>query len=76
MTWRTLEYEADGACQAARGAARASPSFGGGGEEALWQYVRRLRGDWPSARDRSEDLAHHVELKGKRDRARHALTTR
>ena len=44
--------------------------------QALWQYMRRLRPDWPTAADRAEDLAHHVGLKGKIDRAAYALTAR
>jgi len=44
--------------------------------QALWQYMRRLRPDWPTAEDRAEDLAHHVGLKRKIDRAAHALTAR
>lgn len=47
-----------------------------GASQALWQYVRRLRPDWPTARDRAEDLAHHVELKRKIDRAAHAVAAR
>ena len=44
--------------------------------QALWQYTRRLRGDWPTAGERAEDLAHHVALKAKLDRAGHALAAR
>jgi hypothetical protein len=44
--------------------------------QALWRYMRRLRPDWPTARDRAEDLAHHLELKRKIDRAAHAFATR
>ena len=43
---------------------------------ALWQFVRRLRPDWPTARDRAEDLAHHVESKRRIDRAAHGLAAR
>lgn len=44
--------------------------------QALWQYVRRLRPDWPTARERAEDLAHHVAVKRKIDRAAHAFAAR
>ena len=44
--------------------------------QALWQYMRRLRPDWPTARDRAEDLAHHVELKRMIDRAAHVFAAR
>jgi hypothetical protein len=44
--------------------------------QALWQFVRRLRPDWPTARDRAEDLAHHVELKRRIDRAADGVATR
>ena len=44
--------------------------------QALWQFVRGLRPDWPTERDRAEDLAHHVELKRKIDRAADGVTAR
>ena len=44
--------------------------------QALWQFVRRLRPDWPTQRDRAGDLAHHVELKRKIDRAAHVVAAR
>lgn len=44
--------------------------------QALWRYMRRLRPDWPSAHDRAQDLAHHIELKRKIDQAAHAFATR
>jgi len=47
-----------------------------GASLTLWQYMRRLRPDWPTARDRAEDLAHHIELKRKIDRAAHAFAAR
>lgn len=43
---------------------------------ALRTYARKVRGDWPSARDRAEDLAHHVALKRRIDGATHALRAR
>jgi len=42
----------------------------------LWQHARRVRPDWPTPRDRNEDLAHHVELKRRLDRAADAFTRR
>lgn len=44
--------------------------------QALWQHMRQLRADWPTARDRAADFAHHVALKGKIDRAAHAFAAR
>jgi hypothetical protein len=44
--------------------------------QALREYARRVRPDWPTARDRAQDLAHHVELKGLLDRVPRALTGR
>jgi hypothetical protein len=43
---------------------------------ALWQHVRRVRPDWPTARDRDDDFAHHVALKRRIDRAAHAFSAR
>jgi hypothetical protein len=28
----------------------------------LWRYVRSIRPDWPSERERAEDLANHVRV--------------
>jgi hypothetical protein len=42
----------------------------------LYAYVRRVRPDYPTARDRAEDLAHHIALKELIDRASRALTVR
>ena len=36
---------------------------------ALWRHMRLVRPDWPSAAQRREDFAHHVELKQRIDRA-------
>ena len=44
--------------------------------QMLWQHARRVRPDWPTPRDRNEDLAHHVELKRRLDRAADAFTRR
>jgi hypothetical protein len=41
--------------------------------QALYEHVRRLRPDFPTERDRAEDLAHHVALKQLLDRASRAL---
>lgn len=43
---------------------------------ALWGYARKVRPDWPTARDRDEDFAHHVALKRRIDRAAHAFSAR
>jgi hypothetical protein len=40
---------------------------------ALWRHVRLLRPDWPSEADRQDDLAHHVALKRRIDRAARAF---
>lgn len=42
----------------------------------LREYARKVRPDWPTRRDRDEDLAHHIELKRRIDRAAHAFPTR
>jgi len=44
--------------------------------QALWQFVRHLHPDWPTGCERAEDLAHHVELKRRIDRAAHAVAAR
>ena len=44
--------------------------------QALREHVRKVRPDWPTARDRDEDFAHHVALKRRIDRAAHAFTAR
>jgi hypothetical protein len=43
---------------------------------ALYEYVRRLRPDFPTERDRAEDLTHHVALKRLLDRASRVLAVR
>lgn len=43
---------------------------------ALYEYVRRIRPDFPTDRDRTEDLAHHVDLKRLLDQASRALPVR
>lgn len=43
---------------------------------ALYAHARAVRPDWPTAEDRAVDLAHHVALKAKIDRASRALAGR
>jgi hypothetical protein len=43
---------------------------------ALREHARKVRPDWPTARDREDDLAHHVALKQRIDRAAHAFCAR
>jgi hypothetical protein len=43
---------------------------------SLRQLARTVRPDWPTQRDRAEDLAHHVALKRLLDRAAHAFSAR
>ena len=54
-------------------------SHGTAGLEAggvLREHARRVRPDWPTERDRREDLAHHLALKRRIDRAAHAFSAR
>jgi len=44
--------------------------------QALREHARRVRPDWPTSRDRDADLAHHVELKRRLERAAHAFPGR
>lgn len=44
--------------------------------EVLREYARKVRPDWPTARDRDEDFAHHVAMKRRIDRAAHAFPAR
>jgi len=44
--------------------------------QGLREYARKVRPDWPTVRDRAEDLAHHVALKRRLDRAAHAFIAR
>ena len=44
--------------------------------EALRRYALKVRPDWPTARDRDEDFAHHVAMKRRIDRAAHAFPGR
>jgi hypothetical protein len=60
-------------------AARHRASQGKSGLEAgrmLRDYARKVRPDWPTARDRRRDFADHVALKRLLDRAARALSSR
>jgi hypothetical protein len=41
--------------------------------QALLVHVRAVRPDFPSARDRALDLAHHMSLRERLDQAAHAF---
>jgi hypothetical protein len=43
---------------------------------ALQAYARRVRPDWPTVRERVEDLEHHLALKRLLDAASHVFTGR
>lgn len=43
---------------------------------ALYEHVRRIRPDFPTDRDRADDLAHHVALKRLLDQASRVLPVR
>jgi hypothetical protein len=43
---------------------------------ALWRFVRSVRRDWPSERERASDLALHVALERRLDRAARAFPVR
>jgi len=42
----------------------------------LLEHARRVRPDWPTERDRREDLEHHLALKRRIDRAARAFSPR
>jgi hypothetical protein len=44
--------------------------------QELYAHARRVRPDFPTDRDRTEDYAHHVRLKSLIDRAAHAFRRR
>jgi hypothetical protein len=44
--------------------------------QGLWMHARRVRPDWPTAQDRADDLAHHIALKARLDRAADAFSRR
>ncbi|WP_437812025.1 hypothetical protein [Sorangium sp. So ce1078] len=43
---------------------------------ALYDHARRVRPDFPTERERAEDLAHHIELKRLLERAAGAFAVR
>jgi len=43
---------------------------------ALREHAKRVRPDWPTDAERADDLAHHVALRRKLDRAARALGAR
>ncbi|MBK8256762.1 MAG: hypothetical protein IPK82_29335 [Polyangiaceae bacterium] len=43
---------------------------------ALYEHVRRIRPDFPTERDRADDLAHHIAFKQLLDRISNALAVR
>jgi hypothetical protein len=44
--------------------------------QALREHARSVRSDWPTARERAEDLAHHLELKRLLDLVSRAVADR
>jgi hypothetical protein len=44
--------------------------------QALREHARRVRPDWPTASERADDLAAHIALKRKLDRAVDAFSGR
>jgi hypothetical protein len=67
------------ALKRAHHARRYRASRGAAGLDAgrvLREHVRRVRPDWPTERDRDEDLAHHLALKQRIDRAARAFFAR
>ncbi|MBA3949451.1 MAG: hypothetical protein H0X44_05830 [Acidobacteria bacterium] len=44
--------------------------------DALWVDVRLAQPEYPSAADRERDLAHHLTLRARLDRAASAFTSR
>lgn len=54
----------------------AGATFGLDANAGLREWVRRVRPDWPTARDRADDLAHHVTLKALLDRCADAFAVR
>ncbi len=43
---------------------------------ALWEHVRTVRPDWPTPRDRKQDLEHHLAMKRLLDRTAHVFPAR
>ena len=44
--------------------------------QRLREHVRGIRPEWPTPRDRADDLAHHLELKEKLERAARGFSGR
>ena len=44
-----------------------------GASLTLWEHVRQVRPEWPTARERQEDLDHHLRLKQIFQRAANTL---
>ena len=44
--------------------------------QGLWLHARRVRPQWPTAQDRADDLAHHIAVKARLDRAARAFSRR
>jgi hypothetical protein len=44
--------------------------------DALFAHARRVRPEWPTDREREQDLAHHIELKRSLERAARAVSRR
>jgi hypothetical protein len=44
--------------------------------QELYEHVRRVRPDFPTARERDQDFADHLELKRRLDQASHVLASR
>ncbi len=55
---------------------KAGPAATIGASRRLWEFARSLNPGWPPKRAREEDLAHHVELKRRLDRAGRAFPVR
>lgn len=53
----------------------AGPASGLALSATLREWMRRVRPDWPTPRERADDLAHHVALKALLDRCADAFTT-
>lgn len=57
-------------------AARATPKLTVALAHALYEHTKAVSHAFPSERSRSEDLAHHLRLKGLIDRAARSLPVR
>ena len=43
--------------------------------QVLWQHMKAVRPDWPTAAERAADLAQHIQLNALMDRASRALSS-